>query len=75
MAHCLVNKWRLSKPRQAIELYLVKKHGWTIDYCRTLRDDDIYLSLHEEMKGWKISDELEAIPKLLDPILEKSKKK
>ena len=69
------NKWGFSKAREAIVFHLVKKFGWTIDYCRALKDDDLYLVLREEMRGWKISGEVEKIRGELDSFLRRDAKK
>jgi hypothetical protein len=55
------NKWSFTNPREAIWFYLVKKNNWTIDYCRSLKDDDLRFVLTEEMDGWAIPKEFRGV--------------
>jgi len=47
------NKWKLKSGRDAISLYLVNKHGWTIEHCQSLSDEVLRITLADEMKSWK----------------------
>jgi hypothetical protein len=59
------NKWNIVSQREAISLYLAKKHGWTIHYCRDLSDHDLRLILSDEIVGWKVPSDLELV---FDPV-------
>lgn len=47
------NKWKVNSGRDAISLYLVNKHGWTMEHCRSLSDELLKIILADEMKFWK----------------------
>ena len=55
------NGWEMKRGRDAIAFYLVKKHGWTIEHCRSLSDEVLRLTLSDELKSWKIPDEISAL--------------
>ena len=55
------NKWNVSSERDAVSLYLVKKYGWTLDYCEKLETGDMQLILTEEISGWKVPTDLESV--------------
>jgi hypothetical protein len=44
--------------REPLVIFLVQKYGWTVDYCRSLNDDDLRLALADELKSWKIPKSL-----------------
>jgi len=55
------NHWEVKNGRDAITLYLVNKHHWTVDYCRTLSEDALRLVLAEDLKDWSIPAELQEV--------------
>jgi len=65
------NNWGFSNAREAIAFHLVKKFGWTIDYCHNLKDDDLHVLLREDMRGWKIPNEIAKIAEELDSFLKR----
>jgi hypothetical protein len=65
------NKWPVKNGRDAISLYLVKKHGWTIEHCRSLSDEVLRLTLADELNSWKPPKQFS---ELLEPISEFLKK-
>jgi len=62
-------KLECDDPRDAIAFYLVKKHGWTLDYCRRLNHEDLEVLLGAEMKEWKMPTEIFEIHDELDNFL------
>ena len=47
--------------RDAIALYLVNKHGWQLDHCRTITDSDLKILLADELKAWKMPKEIHSL--------------
>ena len=55
------NHWDVKNCRDAINLYLITKYSWTVDYCRALSDDALSLVLAEELKAWTIPNDLQEV--------------
>jgi cell division septation protein DedD len=55
------NRWDVKNGPDAITLYLVNKHHWTVDYCRALSEDALRLVLAEELKAWSIPNDLQEV--------------
>lgn len=58
----LLAPWGSLKPLEAMQLYLINKHHWTLNYARTFRHEkDYLLLLREEIAHLKL-DRWEAHP-------------
>ncbi|WP_130907810.1 MULTISPECIES: hypothetical protein [unclassified Pseudomonas] len=58
----LLAPWEPLKPLEALQLYLINKHHWTLNYARTFRHEkDYLLLLREEIAHLKL-DRVEAYP-------------
>ena len=47
------NGWKVEDGREAITVYLINKHGWTIEHCRLLSDETLKVVLADELKSFK----------------------
>lgn len=61
------NGWNVSNGRDAITVYLVNKHGWTVEHARSLSYESLKFALTEELKSFAppevyhgVSDQLHA---------------
>jgi hypothetical protein len=57
--------------REAVAHYLVKKHGWTLDYCRSLKLDDLQTLLFGEVDFLHLPKELQEIYDEISDMLER----
>ena len=42
---------------EAVYLYLMNRHGWTIAYCRSMNFDDLHLALEVEIANYKLPND------------------